>query len=163
MQFTLFVLFLAFAAEPCIAKPVGKATFHATGEGLALDISGEGGIVDADITRNGNKLSGTFKVKLSDFKTGMSLRDEHMQKLLEVVKYPYAKFTISEVEAASGVVSGTLELHGKTMTYSWPAKFEGSHVSVKGKVKLTDFGIAPPEYKLAKVSNEVEISVDIAL
>ena len=163
MKFGFLILFFAFAAEPCIAKPIGKANFNATGVGLALDINGEGGIVDAEVTRNGSRVSGEFKVKLSDFKTGLSLRDEHLQKLLEVTKFPYAKFTLSEGEAVSGGVNGTLELHGKTMPVAWTAKFEGSKVSVKGKINLTDFGITPPEYKLAKVANEVEISVDIAI
>lgn len=163
MKTTLFLLFVAFASEPCIAKPIGKVSFLATGEGLALDINGEGGIVDAEITRHGNKISGTFEVKLSDFKTGLALRDEHLQKLLEISKFPTAKFKILEMEAVTGVVNGTLELHGRSMVYAWPATFDGSRVSVGGKIKLTDFGITPPEYKVARVSNEVEITVNLAL
>lgn len=163
MRLFLFFLFLGFAAEPVLAKTVGTASFHAVGEGLALDINGEGGKVDAELTKTGTKIAGVFKVKLSDFKTGIALRDEHLQKTLESDKYPWAKFTLSEVEAKDGKIAGTLELHGKSVAYSGDAVFKGNQVSVKGKIKLTDFGITPPEYKLAKVANEVEITVDLAL
>lgn len=163
MQMFLFLLVLGFAATPVIAKPVGKASFHAVGEGLALDINGEGGQVDGDLKKVGDKISGTFKVKLNDFKTGIAMRDQHLQDLLESSKYPWAKFVLSEAAMRDGNISGTLELHGKSVAYSWPAEFKGNRVSVKGKLKLTDFGITPPEYKLAKVSNDVEITVDLAL
>jgi len=163
MRVLLFLAFCAFAARPIEAKPVGKASFLATGEGLALDIKGEGGIVDGDVKQSSTKISGVFTVKLKDFKTGIAMRDEHMLKALEVDKYPTAKFTLVEQEPRSGNITGTLELHGKSLPYFGQAEFKGSQVSVTGKIKLSDFGIKPPEYKLAKVSDEVSITVDLAL
>lgn len=165
MRLFLIFLFAGFIMKPLLAKPLGKATFHAVGEGLALDINGEGAAVDADLKRDGGKLSGSFSVKLSDFKTGIALRDEHLCKALECGKYPKAVFTLAAFEVRDGETpfSGTLDLHGQTKPFSGTAKVKGSTVSATAKIKLSDFGITPPDYKAAKVSNEVEISVDLAL
>lgn len=156
----LVVLFMSF---PLLGKPLGTASFHAIGEGLAVDINGEGGAVEGDVKRAGGKVSGVFKVRLSDFKTGISLRDEHYRKLLETDKYPVATFTLLETDMKSGTIAGTLDFHGKMKPIIWPAEFTGNRARVDGKLKLTDFNIVPPEYKLAKVANEVEITIDITI
>lgn len=163
---SVFLLFvIALIAQPVIAKPIGKASFSAQGEGLALDIEGTGGMVDADLKKAAGKVSGTFKVKVADFKTGIALRDEHFRKFLETDKFPFATFSLSEVEQKDGKTpfSGSLELHGKSAPFTGQAEFKGSQVSISGKLKLTDFGLTPPEYKLAKVSDVVEVKVEITL
>jgi len=163
----LFILLFLFGlvSTPIVAKTMGKATFKAEGKGLAIDITGEGAFIDANIKRDAGKVSGIFTVKLADFKTGIALRDEHMCKALLCEKYPVAIFTLTGIEVRDGETpfTGTLNLAGKTSPFSGTAKFKGSQVSAKGVLKLTDFGITPPDYKAASVSNEVEVTVEIAL
>jgi polyisoprenoid-binding protein YceI len=153
----LFVLALLLSS-PAYGKPVGTAAFHAIGEGLALDINGEGAKVDLS--------SGAYSVKLSEFKTGIALRDTHLCKALECDKYPKAVFTIDPafvMKDGDNTFKGTMELHGVKKPFSGQATIKGNKVFAIARLKLTDFGITPPDYKAAKVNNEVDITIDLAL
>ena len=165
MRFFILLFLFGLVSTPILAKTIGKASFKAEGKGLAIDITGEGAFIDGNVKRDGGKLSGVFTVKLADLKTGIALRDEHMCKALLCDKHPTATFTLPGIEVRDGETpfTGTLNLAGKTSPFSGTAKFKGSQVSAKGTLKLTDFGITPPEYQVARVSNEVEVTVEIAL
>lgn len=163
----LFVLFMLFGivSTPVIGKPVGKAGFHAFGEGLAIDIDAENAPIDVNVKNESGKFTGTFTVNLKDFKTGMPLRDEHMCKALECDKFPKATLTVSAVSIGNSDSSftGILELHGQKKPFAGTATLKGSSLSAKGKLKLTEFGITPPTYQIAKVRDEVEVTVEISL
>jgi polyisoprenoid-binding protein YceI len=165
MRFFFIILFLGLMATPVLAKTAGKASFSAEGQGLAIDITAENAPVDADIKKDGGKISGTFSVKIADFKTGIALRDEHMCKALSCAEHPKAIFVLApmDLKDGDGTFSGTLELAGKKAPFSGKATIKGSRVSATASLKLSDFGITPPEYKVARVSNEVEVKVEMAL
>ncbi len=157
---------LALSSTLAQAAPLGgKVTFVAKGEGLALDITSEGGVLMGDVKKDGDLVSGTFEVKLAQLKTGIDLRDEHMQKAFESSKYPLAKFTLKPVKlgANNGPFSGEMTLHGVTKPISGTARQAGKDVTAEFKILLSDFAIKPPEYKLAKVKNEVEVKVSLSL
>lgn len=163
----LFVLLsiMALISTPAPSKPLGKASFAAVGEGLALDIDGQGAVVDGSIVKTGSTISGTFTVNLREFKTGIALRDDHLCKALDCDKFPKAVFVLDKIETLEGEkpFTGKLTLHGVTKAFSGMAKIKGSDVTASGKIQLTDFGITPPEYKLARVSNSVDVRVNLAL
>jgi polyisoprenoid-binding protein YceI len=160
----LFLLFsLAFVSDPILAKTIGKASFHASGKGFALDVNGEGAMVDGDIIRKGKSIAGSFTVTLADFKTGIDKRDQHLRETLEVTKYPIAKLTLDETALGSPLITGNLELHGVTRKVSWAAEFKGNTVIVHGLVSLSEFGIKPPEYKFVKIEDGVELVIEISI
>lgn len=158
---TAFVFFTI--VDLAQAKVIGEAKFHTIGEGLAIDIDGVGGKVESVDAEKGGKVEGSrFSVKLAEFKTGMDLRDKHMCDALECKKFPLAQFTLTKFQKGDGPIEGALTLHGVTRRIQgWTAKVDGSKISVSGKILLSDFGIKAPNYKLAQVSDVVEVAVEV--
>lgn len=147
--FVLFIIAYLFRPfSPVHAAGMGKASFTAH-TSAGFDVKGEG----ASVSKDGNK----YKIKLSDLKTGMGLRDEHMCKALECDKFPEALFEADPV--AGNKVSGKMTLHGVTKPWEGELSKDGNTISVKGKLKLSDYGIKTPDYKLIHVEDSVEILI----
>lgn len=132
----------------------GKASFVAH-TSAGFDVKGEG----APVTKSGTK----YTVKLSDLKTGMDLRDGHMCKTLECDKYPEASFEAdSAPKADSKKVSGKMTLHGVTKPFTGDLTNDGKLISFKGKLKLSDYGMKAPDYKLISVQDELEVFIEMS-
>jgi polyisoprenoid-binding protein YceI len=141
-----------------------KVEFHAVGPGgLAIDGTGEA------VTVEKGKKDGSvaFKTSLQNLKTGMSLRDKHLKKYIDVEHWPNASMTLDESklkDAASGKeLNGTLKLHGveKSVKVKYTAKKAGGghHVDANFDVFLPDFKIEQPCYLGVCVDKTVKVTV----
>jgi polyisoprenoid-binding protein YceI len=104
-------------------------TFHAEATPGFLSIDGKdakGGQLAGEVFVANGALSGTLKIKLAGYKTGIGLRDRHMHGYLDTGKYPEATLTLDgvafkesgkvdfcaklKVKLETGKVCGTYEL-----------------------------------------------------
>lgn len=98
-------------------------------------------------------------MNIEDFKTGITDRDEHLQKLLEAKKFQVVDL---QFEGNKDTFKGDLTLHGVTK------KIEGTvqktPLRLLFTVKLSDFGIEVPKLLLLGaplIGNEVEINARV--
>ena len=168
----IFLSSVSFGYEkPSSSKPkqveykfqnVGEVSFKAVGNPGFLTINGDG----ASLSGSHKEGKGVFHVKLSDLKTGIDLRDEHMRdKYLEVGKYPEAKLVVkSIVQLPSGKYfwKGDLTLKDTTKPVEGEAYDFGSSIKTSFKIKLTDFkSIGVPSWLGVTVAEDVDIFVSV--
>lgn len=134
-------------------------------------------------------LRGTVRVNIASLRTGVDLRDEHLRgsSWLDATRFPDATFAITSVEGTGAVapgeardvmVRGRLSLHGVTRDITAnvrirrvaPSADVAAAPGVTGEVlrvratftlRLTDFGVSVPAPVRLKVSNEIELNVDL--
>ena len=170
--------FAAFALALTIAVPlVAHAKLTKTGDAVGrFKASGPAGLAingtttDVAVSDDGTQV--TVEVKLGAIQTGITLRDGHTKKALEVDTYPSAKLTVPRAslkfpdagKETSGDVKGNLTIHGQTkeVTFHYSAKKDGDTISVKGNapIKIDDYGIKPPSYLGVSVKNDVIIETE---
>lgn len=159
---------LALSAHAAFAPAgPGNVSFRAIGP-AGLTIDGKGQNVAA------SESGGTIKVvaKLTDLKTGIDLRDDHLKKALEVNKYPDAILTIERSKLnlpadgktleSSGI--GQLTLHGvtKPTKFFYKATRAGADYEVKGRLEIdiSQFKIEPPSYLGVTVEKDVKVKTN---
>lgn len=149
-------------------KSVGEGTsgFLAVGPG-GLKIEGTGTGVTA--SEAGGKI--TVKAPLNNFKTGISLRDDHLKKALKTEVNKYATFTVdrSSINAPSGKEAagkgkGQFALNGVTKDTAFDYKASpagGGAIEVQGRatIDMTDFKLEQPCYLGVCVDKEVKVKV----
>lgn len=171
IQFILFISVNYSFAETMTASN-GDVTFTAVGKPGFLKINGESGgkFPYGTIKFNNGQADADFEFNLSDLKTGITLRDNHMKdKYLEVSKYPTAKLTIKGLPTkdyqtdAKGDFIGSLTLHGETKNVSGSYSYVGSskQLSAQFSFKVSDFKIEIPKYLGVTVSETVEVGTNI--
>jgi polyisoprenoid-binding protein YceI len=125
---------------------------------------------------------GEVKVPVSSIKTGIELRDHHLQQenWLDAKKFPDAKFVITKVtgvqklkpnEAVDATISGKFTLHGVTKDVTATAKVrwipaadgkpEALRVQASFPVKLEDHKVSIPSIVALKVAPEVKVNVEL--
>lgn len=128
------------------------------------------------------KGSATIKVEIASLKTGIDLRDQHLQNdsWLDAKKYPHAEFVVTRIsgvdklkpgEAVEATVTGKFSLHGVTKEVTTKARVrltpgEGGkgdtlRVVTSFPVKLEDHKVSIPSIVALKVSPEIVVNVDI--
>ena len=132
-----------------------------------------------DISAQNNKVSAVydsdtkalvFQLKIIDFVFPNSLMQEHFnENYLESDIYPKSTFTgkIINQDAAQTTVEGDLTIHGKTNK----VKVEGNlnqenntvNMSSNFTVMLEDYDIKIPKLVMFKISEEIEVQVNIEL
>lgn len=138
-----------------------------------------------DITKSPK---GMVKVPISNIKTGIDLRDEHLRSKdwLNAEEYPYAEFHLKGIKNASSkklvdgekvnaTLVGTFSVHGKSQEIEVPAKLTYFNESEQTKartegnllvanaefsIKLSDYGVEIPSMVVGKVNEEVKISTN---
>ena len=152
---------LVFAAVLFASSAKADVDFYASATPGFLAIEGKGGKIDGSFVAKEGMVSGKVKLKLAGFKTGSDLRDEHMCNYLKCKEHPEAVFELVPFPLKDGSVKikGNLTLAGKTKEVDALAKVNGKNLEVDGTIKLSDFGIETPSYKLLTVAQEVDIHV----
>ena len=123
---------------------------------------------------------GTVVIDVASIDTGIPTRNEHMKSegWMNAAKFPTIEFTATKVSAGKDgkyKVVGKLTLHGVTKVVTGTAKinyrdegdatkkagFSGSVIQLSASVavKLSDFGIAIPDFVKGKVANDVTLGV----
>jgi polyisoprenoid-binding protein YceI len=160
------------AKSLAMAPKAGELKFLAVASPGSVKINGTGaapeGRIDFTELKDKIEVSGSLKMKLDTFTTGLSLRDSHMKNnYLEVSKFPEAQLTLSKQalpKSGSGPFEGHLVLHGvpKKITGTAETKLENGKAQIKAsfKLKLTDHGIAQPSFAGVTVADEVSVETD---
>lgn len=162
---SLLCLVLGLAASSVMAAPLavqqGTVTWHAMDSLGITNIDGEGGKVTGTVTKDAGKVSGTFDCVLSDFKTGIDLRDHHMkEKYLQTDKYPKATLKLDPVADAGDVDwTGTLTLKDVTKPVKGKAHIAGGTVAATFTIATDDFNIGSPNFAGVQFGKTVEITV----
>jgi polyisoprenoid-binding protein YceI len=110
----------------------------------------------------GDKVSAeSIEVNLQKVETGVSLRDEHTRKHLEVEKFPTALLTKATGEGGKG--QGHVKIHGveKDITGSYSVKDD--KLTADFVIKLSDFGITGIKYMGVGVKDEATIHVTVPI
>lgn len=88
--------------------------------------------------------------RFADLKTGIALRDRHMQEWEDAVRYPLVSFHLDSLETAEGnrvLVHGGLVLHGIEHAVSFPVSMlvAGPVYAIDGEAEVDyrDFGLPP--------------------
>ena len=166
-----------------VIKFISKAPLE-TIEGKTGQIDGS---VEVDLA-DAASATGQFEVDLTTVKTGIEMRDQHMREgYLHTDSFPKATFKIVKVtkaipkQLADGQpveieAQGELTIHGVTkpiavsgtVTYlkeseATQARLPGDllHIDVGTPILLSDFKVERPQFVLMKVSDKVELRVDV--
>jgi polyisoprenoid-binding protein YceI len=132
---------------------------------------------------------GAVSMSVASLRTGVDLRDEHLRgaSWLDAARFPNATFELVRVDGSGALAAnvaqnvrivGRLSLHGVTREVSttarvrfvpWTAELgatpgvDGDVLRVQStfSVRLTDFGVSVPTLVRLKVSNEIQVTVDL--
>lgn len=147
--------------------------------------------LDATVMINGNDITqkpmGKVKVPITNIKTGIDLRDEHLrsQMWLNAEKFPYAEFQLTGIknpsskklnngEKISATLTGKFSVHGITKDVEVPvvltyfkesektkAKAPGNLLAANAdfSIELTNYGIQIPSMIVGRVNETVTITV----
>lgn len=153
--------------------------------GLASGLNATVMINANDITQ---KPMGKVTVPISNIKTGIDLRDEHLRSemWLNAAKYPNAEFQLTDIKNPSSkslndgqrvkaILVGKFSVHGVTKDIEVPATLtyfkESDRTKAKApgnllvasadfNIKLADYGVKIPDMVVGKVNDEVQINVN---
>lgn len=160
-----------------LGKIESSVEFLTIGNPGFLKIRGKGGALSGniDVSKKDKTLtlSGTFKVQLEKFNTGIKLRNNHMkEKYLEVKKYPTADLEVKDLsisikEGKTSSYSGKISIHGVTKPVEGKlvSNIEGPIISFTStfKIKISDFRINTPNFLGVSAADEVTIDVKASL
>lgn len=138
-----------------------KVTFVAVGP-AGLKIEGTGNKVTT--SSKGDKV--VFKSSIKDMKTGIGLRDKHLNKYLKAEGgEKTATFTVDEdkLKKDGKQVTGAFSMNGKTKDISVKYKVEGKDVTADFKINIEDFGIEQPCYLGVCCDKVVDVKVKLGL
>ncbi|QQR91147.1 MAG: YceI family protein [Myxococcales bacterium] len=136
-----------------------------------------------------SSVKGKVSAQVKSIKTGIDLRDEHLRSdsWLDAKKYPKATFEVKKVTGAKAIkpnksikakVHGVFTLHGVShpvvadTSVRWVPLteemkkipgMEGDVLMIQGsfKIKLTDYKVSVPTIVQLKVSDEIEVNVNL--
>jgi polyisoprenoid-binding protein YceI len=171
------------AADESVSIQNGVAAFHVGTNIPAIEVSGKSGALQARVRmqrdNSGLRLEQIEAwVPAESIKTGMAIRDAHMQRMIFTNaqgQAPDLRFESGEGHCPGVMpgkevacsISGTLAIRGTPRPFTIPLKVrqDGSaafRVSGDGVVKLSDYGIDQPTQLGVKTLNEVRIHLDFS-
>ncbi len=130
-------------------SPMGA--FDITGSSLSGYVSPkENTFVGQDIT-----------LDLKNLKSGMELRDKHIQEYFETKKFPSAR--LLQVIGKNSKFSGDLEVRNIKKRITGTYKIRKNKVEANFKVKMSDFSIKKAIYMGIGVEDEVEVVAEVPI
>ena len=160
-----------------IDRGSSSAEFLAIGRPSALKIRGTKGKPEGKLTIEEEKIQGELLLNLSEFETGIGMRDRHMkEKYLEVEKndFKVAKLKIISVSLPltfwkspskqKTSFKGLLKLHGVEKEIAGDIDItDATKDSLSGSANFTialpDFGITIPSFSGITVAEKVDVEV----
>ena len=100
-------------------------------------------------------------VGLKNLQTGISLRDTHTKRHLEVDKYPDAVLVAAKGKGGKGV--GTIKIKGIQKKITGTYKIEGGKLIATFPLKLSEFNINDVKYMGVGVDDELKLVVTVPL
>ncbi|WP_428738461.1 YceI family protein [Sulfurimonas sp.] len=126
--------------------------------------------ITANLSMDENNLesiSGDISFNIIDFISSSSGRDEHMQEMFEMEKYPAISLSIVKIvkEKDNYVIYGTMHVHGISNSLQIPVTIAENNQTISMhsdfQVKVTDYGMEPPSLLFMDVRNEVDINATL--
>jgi len=164
-------LTIVTAAHAALSYVEGdKAEFLAAGP-AGLKIEGKGSVLTLSDAGEELKLA----TPLKELKTGIDLRDDHLQKAINSAAHPMATLVVKrsnlqfpeDNKVVEGKASGQFTLNGTTkpVNFMYQAKRTGSdyHVQAKAQFDLTEFKLEQPCYLGVCVDKVIKIKVKFKL
>ncbi len=171
---------IAAYAEPKTLKFDRSTAFYTSRDALA---SWKGTTKDVNGTvsydsQTGEFIAGEVQIGLASLDSGNGLRDARMRnEFLQTDKFPKAIFTVKKIEnfpkfsewkqwgnRQKGKMVGDLTIKNitKPVTFDAEAIYTGKELKITGmsKVKMTDFGITPPNFLLVTVEDTLGLEFD---
>jgi polyisoprenoid-binding protein YceI len=152
--FVFFIGLQAFASPgvvvDVILNPAGD--FKAKTDEVIGSAYQDGETVKADLV----------KVKLSNLKTGMKLRDQHArEKYLQTEKYPEA--IVTRAIGKGGVGKAMLKIRDVEKEVRGKYKVDGNFLKAEFPIKLSDYNITGISYMGVGVEDEVKIQITVPM
>jgi polyisoprenoid-binding protein YceI len=98
-------------------------------------------------------------VGLKNVTTGLSMRDTHTKKYLEVEKFPEA--TLVSAKGKGGKGEGIVRIHGIEKPVTGTYKIEGNKMTAEFPIKISDFGITGVRYMSMGVVDDANVVVTV--
>ena len=160
----VLLFFIASFMYSSIALATGVVSFHADGFPV-MDIESEEIPVIGKNKLKDGLLSGKYRVDMRKFTTDIERRDEHMQKMLETKKYPFAKFNLEPISiktVGKFKFIGTMLLHGVSKkVYGQAEIIDPKTAEFLFNINTDDFKLKRAKYELIKVGKIVNVTVKI--
>ena len=160
---TIFYLSTQASAEK--KEISGAVSFLAEASPGFLEIEGSGASFKGSLEKAADGLyRGVFVCDLSQFETGIELRDNHLkEKYLEVDLYPRAtlKLEPTKLPPSGGSLKfkGLLTWRGVSKMVEGQVKRQEKLLTATFKVNTLDFNMPKASYKLVKVGEVVHVTV----
>jgi polyisoprenoid-binding protein YceI len=155
----------------------GRATFASDApleeiNGVSQRVSGSFQLDPASLAGT----TGTVQVPVASIRTGIELRDEHLQgaNWLNASAHPNLTLEVTGIEGATSLeeggradctIVGRMTVRGTTrpVRVRARAQMRDGAISVRARwrIQLSDFGVSIPAAVQAKVANEITLSVNI--
>jgi hypothetical protein len=100
-------------------------------------------------------------VKMANLKSGIDLRDKHMQKNLNSVLFPEAILIVAS--GKGGVGKGKIKIRGIEKEIEGTYKIDGKTLNAEFKLNLSDFEIKEISYMGLGVEDTVMIDVSLPI
>lgn len=95
------------------------------------------------------------------FKTGISLRDDHLKKRLQTDKFPQIKLV--KAFGKDGKGKAQIDIMGMTKEYDGTYKIEGDTLKAEFPVKLPELNITDVKYMGIGVKDEILVKVELPI
>ncbi|HVJ64768.1 MAG TPA: YceI family protein [Bdellovibrionota bacterium] len=151
----LVVLFMSAYASAQSTRVVMKAKLAPAG---SFNI--EGNSLKGSLTKVGNTYRGkNLVLDLTGLKSGMDLRDKHIQEHFETSKFPSAE--LLEAEGKDGKFTGKLKIRGVTKPVTGTYEVSGKQGKARFTTKMSDFKIKKASYMGLGVKDEIEVEAEM--
>jgi polyisoprenoid-binding protein YceI len=119
-------------------------------------------------------VSGELSVEVKALGSGNARRDRYMRQSLGISKHPKVIFkpsalTLSKMsaEGGEGTLTGSFTIRGTTKEVSLAVTLKGDatkkpvSVSLKTKIKCSDYKIPPPSLMFVKIKDEMDLTLTV--
>ncbi len=155
MKSALIIVILIYASVSLSQEAVVDITLRPAGsfKVKSTDVKGV-------VTENGDVVEAqNIVIGLKNVKTGISLRDEHTRKYLDVTKFPTAELVSARGKAGKG--QGVIKIRGIEKKIEGEYKIEGGKLVGSFPIKLSEFRITGIKYMGVGVQDEATVHVSI--
>lgn len=113
------------------------------------------------VKQGGILVAKKIKVSVKSLKTGIDMRDKHLQKRL--ISKKNTKIEIVKASGSNGKGKGIIKIKGIKKPFSFTYKENGPSITAKFTLKLKDFNITDVSYMSVGVKDTVKIIATVPL
>jgi hypothetical protein len=157
MKFSLLFLAICFSNFAFAGSAVVDVTLSPAGSFKIKSVE-----VRGFVTKSGDSVSGkNIVVGLRNVQTGISLRDTHTKKHLEVDKFPEA--ILVEASGKGGKGQGTIKIRGIEKKFKGTYKIEGKQLIATFPLKISYFKIKDLSYMGVSPEDDITVTVTVPI